>query len=150
MMNGTYESKVVSVVALDGHDEKTLLALVAGLTERLDLRLASRGIAGCVAGHAVVIGNAAMFTDLGHSIDRLSNWSERLQQHGEHVLFVAVDGRIAGFLGALDPRTGDNSNSHFKETTMQQSNSTADVFPTDATDLPNAQPAGVVELAHGD
>ena len=138
MMNAKRESKVVSVVALDGHDEKTLLALAARLTDGLDSRIADRGVTGCVDGHAVVLGNAAMFTDLGLSIDRLGNWSERLRQHGQQVLFVAVDGHTAGFLGL------------FKEDTMQQSTSTADLFPTDAANLPNAQPAGIVDLAHGD
>jgi FtsP/CotA-like multicopper oxidase with cupredoxin domain len=150
MMNASHELTVVSVVAFDGHDDKTLLALAAGLTKRLDPRLAGRGIAGCVAGHAVVIGDAAMFTDLGHSIDRLSNWSERLQQHGEHVLFVAVDGRIAGLLGIIEPRGGENTKLHFKENTMQQSISTDDAFPTDAANLPSAQPTDAIDLVTGD
>ena len=145
MMNDTHERhhepEVVSVVALDGRDETTLLALAAGLTAGLDPRIALRGIAGSVGGHDVVIGDAAMFARLGLSIERLDASSARLRQHGQHVLFVAVDGRTAGFLGVISP---------FKEDTMQQSTSTADVFPTDATNLPNALPTDVVDLAHGD
>jgi FtsP/CotA-like multicopper oxidase with cupredoxin domain len=174
MMNAKHEHEVVSVVALDGRDETAILALAATLASGLDAPLAAAivrsarerdipftsvdahearvgvGLAASVAGHAVVLGNATMFTDLGLSIDRLGNWSERLRQHGQHVLFVAVDGRTAGFLGVIDPQTEDNMNSHFKENTMQQSTSTADLFPTDAANLPNAQPTDVVELSHGD
>lgn len=143
-MNDTHERhhepEVVSVVALDGHDETALLELAAGLTASLDPRHALRGIAGYVAGHDVVIGDAAMFARRGLSIERLDAASARLRQRGQQVLFVAVDGRTAGFLGVI---------SHFKEDTMQQSTATADVFPTDATNLPNARPTDVVELAPG-
>ena len=109
MMNANHQPKVVSVVALDGRDEKTLLALAARLTDGLDPRL-TNGVAGSVDGHDVVLGNAAMFTDLGLSIERLGTWSERLRQHGQHVWFVAVDGRTAGFLGMLDAQTEQNVN----------------------------------------
>jgi FtsP/CotA-like multicopper oxidase with cupredoxin domain len=91
-----------------------------------------------------------MFTDLGLPIDRLGAWSERLRHHGQQVLFVAVDGRTAGFLGVIDAQTEQTMNSHFKEDTMQQSTSTADLFPTDAANLPSTQPTDVVDLAHGD
>jgi Cu+-exporting ATPase len=57
---------------------------------------------GAVAGHTVVLGNAAFFSDLGLSIDTLGDWPERLRQRGEQVLFIAVDGRTAGFLGVVD------------------------------------------------
>ena len=49
-----------------------------------------------------MIGDAALFTDFGLSVDRLGTWPERLEQRGQHVLFVAVDGRTAGFLGVTD------------------------------------------------
>jgi Cu+-exporting ATPase len=60
------------------------------------------GGTGAVAGHTVVLGNAAYFNDRGLSIDNLGDWPERLRQRGEQVLFIAVDGRTAGFLGVVD------------------------------------------------
>jgi cation transport ATPase len=50
----------------------------------------------------VVLGNAALFSDLGLSVESLGEWPERLRQRGQHVLFIAVDGRTAGFFGVVD------------------------------------------------
>jgi P-type Cu+ transporter len=117
---------VVSIVALDGINESALLGLAAGAACGLedpfgtailesarerDVEIAAgdrvqdTGVAGVVAsvdGHTVVVGNAALFTDLGLAVDCLGDWPERLGRQGQHVLFVAVDGRTAGFLGVTD------------------------------------------------
>jgi cation transport ATPase len=118
--------RVVSVVALDGRDESALFALAASLATGLDTPLATAilesarepdiqirtvdgfhvttraGVAGSVAGHTVVLGNPALFADLGLSVESLGDWPERLRQRGQHVLFVAIDGRTAGFFGVVD------------------------------------------------
>ena len=118
--------KLVSIVAVEGYDDSALLALAASLAVGLESPVGSAilesaherqiqirqvdqfqhttatGIAAAVTGHPVVLGNAALFTDLGLSIDNLSDWPERLRQRGEQVLFVAVDGRTAGFLGVVN------------------------------------------------
>ena len=117
---------LVSIVALDGRDDDALLALAAGAARSLDApigaaildsarerdvevanvdRVHETGEAGVVAsvdGKTVVVGNAALFTSLGLSLKRFGDWPERLQQRGQHVLFVAVDGNAAGFLGVID------------------------------------------------
>ena len=77
---------LVSIVALDGRGEDELLALASGAAE----------------GHSVVVGDAARFTELGLSIDRLGDWPDRLRQQGQRVVFVAVDGLTAGLLGVID------------------------------------------------
>jgi Cu+-exporting ATPase len=118
---------LVSIVALDGRGESALLALAAGAARGLDAPLGNaildsarernldvgtvdlvreRSGAGAMAsvdGKRVVVGDATLFTDLGLSIDRFGNWPERLRQRGQHVLFVAVDGHTAGFLGVAEP-----------------------------------------------
>lgn len=117
---------LVSTVALDGYDDSALLALAASLARGLESPVAAaiaesarereihirpvdqthhttaEGVTASVAGHTVVLGSAALFTDLGLSIDNLGDWPERLRQRGEQVLFIAVDGRTAGFLGVVD------------------------------------------------
>jgi cation transport ATPase len=55
-----------------------------------------------VGGHTVVLGNSALFADLGLSVESLGDWPERLRERGQQVLFVAVDGRTAGFFGVVD------------------------------------------------
>jgi Cu+-exporting ATPase len=117
---------VVSVVALDGCDESTLLSLAASLARGLETPLATAilesarerdvqirdvdqlhdptgtGVAASVAGQTVVLGNAAFFGNLGLSVEHLGDGPERLRQQGQHVLFVAVEGRTVGFLGVAD------------------------------------------------
>ena len=117
---------LVSIVALDGRDDDSLLALAAGAARGLDAPLGAAildsarerdietppvdqvhqaGGAGVVAGvngKTVVVGNAALFENLGLALARFGNWPERLQQRGQHVVFVAVDGSAAGFVGVID------------------------------------------------
>lgn len=118
---------VVSIVALDGRDDGGLLALAAGAARGLKTPLgaailesarerdveaaavdgvqtaAEVGVAAWVAGRRVVIGNAALFVSLGLSLERFGAWPARLRQRGEQIVFVAVDGEAAGFLGLIDP-----------------------------------------------
>jgi cation transport ATPase len=77
---------LASVVALDGRNEEELLALATG----------------AVDGRTVVVGDAGRFAELGLSIERLGDWPDRLRQWGQRVVFVAVDGQIAGVLGVAD------------------------------------------------
>lgn len=117
---------LVSIVALDGRDESVLLALAAGAARGLEApfgnailesarerdvaiaavgrvqETAGAGVVASVDGHTVVVGHAALFTDLGLSVESLGDWPDRLRRHGQYVLFVAVDGRTAGFLGLTD------------------------------------------------
>jgi len=117
---------LVSIVALDGRDDDALLALAAGAARGLDASLgaaildsarerdiempsvdqvqeaAGAGVVAAINGKTVVVGNAALFENLGLALTRFGNWPARLQQRGQHVLFVAVDGRAAGFLGVID------------------------------------------------
>jgi Cu+-exporting ATPase len=117
---------LVSIVALDGRDDDALLALAAGAARGLDAPLgaaildsarerdvemppvdqvqeaAGTGVVATINGKTVVVGNAALFENLGLALTRFGNWPERLQQRGQHVLFVAVDGKAAGFLGVID------------------------------------------------
>ena len=118
--------RLVSIVALDGRDDSALLALAASLARSLATPVAAAivesarereieirpveefrhataiGVAGTVGGHTVVLGNARLFRDLRLSVDDLGDWPERLQRRGEQVLFVAIDGRTAGFVGVAE------------------------------------------------
>ena len=117
---------LVSIVAVGGHDEGALLALAAGATRGLDTPLgtaildsarerdveiarvdqvqetAGAGVVASIDGRTVVVGDAVLFANLGLSVDQLGAWPARLEQRGQHVLFVAVDGRTAGFLGVIE------------------------------------------------
>jgi Cu+-exporting ATPase len=117
---------LVSIVALDGRGEGALLALAAGAARGLETPIgtailesarerdveiaaaervhetAGTGVVASIDGRTVVVGDATLFSHLGLSVDRLGTWPERMQHRGQHVLFVAVDGHTAGFLGVVD------------------------------------------------
>jgi P-type Cu+ transporter len=120
------KTTLISIVALDGRDDDGVLALAAGAARGLKAPLGAAilesarerdveipavdllhettgaGVVAAIDGQTVVVGNAALFNNLGLSLTRFGNWPERLQERGQHVLFVAVDGKAAGFLGVID------------------------------------------------
>lgn len=164
---------LVSIVAVDGRDDSALLALAASVASGLDTGIASAivdsanereiqirpvdefhrttatGVAATVDGHTVVFGNAALFADLGLSVENLGDSPERLQRRGEQVLFVAVDGRTAGFLGVAAADV-NRTLTNVMEDEMKDLATTADQFTNDVTDLPTSGTAELIELANGD
>ena len=117
MLNKT----VVSIVALDGRTDDELLALATG-----------------AAGDGrVVLGDARRFAELGLSIERLGDWPDRLRQRGQRAVFVAVDGRTAGFLG-------------IQEDDMRGAQMTDDLFSTDIEGVAAAGSPEQLTLADGD
>jgi Cu+-exporting ATPase len=62
-----------------------------------------KGVLGRVEGHAVALGNLALMQDLGIAVDAVLTEAEALRGSGQTVMFVAVDGGIAGLVGVADP-----------------------------------------------
>jgi Cu+-exporting ATPase len=110
-----------------GFDEKTLLALAAGMEKQSEHPLATaivrgaeerqiapaeicnfqsvtgKGIRGEADGRQVVIGNPAMLEDTGISLQSVERQLEQLRSEGQTVMIVAVDNKVAGLLGVSDP-----------------------------------------------
>ncbi|MGH9874839.1 MAG: heavy metal translocating P-type ATPase [Pyrinomonadaceae bacterium] len=119
--------KLASVVATPGIDEQTLLrlaanlergsehplaaAIVSGAAERgIELREASefesltgKGVAGKVDGHKVSLGNEALLKELGVTAAGPGEHAEALRRDGQTVMFVIVDGAVAGLVSVADP-----------------------------------------------
>ena len=118
---------VTDVVACDGRTDSDLLAL-AGAVERQsehpladaivaaardrDATLGSaesfeshtgRGVTGVVGGVAVAVGNAPFMADWSVDVSPLDDHAERLAREAKTVVFVAVDGALAGAIAIADP-----------------------------------------------
>jgi Cu+-exporting ATPase len=71
-------------------------------TERFE-SLTGKGVRAVVDGLEVAIGNAALLKELRLEAGPLAREAEALREHGQTVIFVAIDGKVAGLLGVADP-----------------------------------------------
>ncbi|MGH9469423.1 MAG: heavy metal translocating P-type ATPase, partial [Terriglobia bacterium] len=62
-----------------------------------------KGVTGKFEGRRVALGNARLFTELGIELGELERRAEALREHGQTIIFLAVDGEAAGLLGVADP-----------------------------------------------
>ena len=61
------------------------------------------GVRGTVGGKAVVLGNTSLMSDAGVAYDALTSRAEQLRGEGASVVYLAVDGHLAGLLAISDP-----------------------------------------------
>ena len=62
-----------------------------------------KGVTGVVGGKRIVIGNARIMTDAGIDTKSLDGEADRLREDGATVIFIALDGTLAGILAIVDP-----------------------------------------------
>jgi Cu+-exporting ATPase len=94
-----------------GSEHPLAAAIVKGAEERQlavgrveDFRsITGKGVLGRVEGHEVALGNQALMNDLNASVEAFLARTEQLREKGQTVMFVAVDGRLAGLLSVADP-----------------------------------------------
>ena len=125
---------LVAVLPMPGHGEAEILRLAASLERGSEHPLAEaivrgadeRGIAlagagdfeavtgmgvrGQVEGRSVALGNRKMMETLGIAVGDLASATDQRRDQGETVMFVALDGGLAGLVAVADP---------IKETTRQ-------------------------------
>ena len=86
-------------------------AIVAGAKER-NIVLATatefssqtgKGVSGRVDGHAVQLGNVAQLTNAKIAAGALDARAEEMRSAGQTVMYVVVDGVLAGMIGVADP-----------------------------------------------
>ena len=75
--------------------------------------LAGTGVTGSVHGKRVALGNVSLLKRLGIDPSEALGAAEDLRRQGQTVMFVAVDGGLAGLLGVADP-IQDNAASAIK------------------------------------
>ncbi|MGB7336762.1 MAG: copper-translocating P-type ATPase [Salaquimonas sp.] len=119
--------KLVAVIPESGHEEDEILrlaaslergsehplaeAIVRGALER-DVPLANatdfeavtgKGVKGTVDGKSVALGNLALITELGLDGQELFKVANARRDDGETVMFVVLDGSVAGLVSVADP-----------------------------------------------
>jgi Cu+-exporting ATPase len=119
--------KLTEVVPAPGVDEADVLRLAASLergsehplaaaivegAEERGLALAGtadfeshtgKGVSGSVEGRLVALGNKVLLADLGIDPSPLMARADELRSEGQGVMFVAVDGKLAGLIAVADP-----------------------------------------------
>ncbi len=61
------------------------------------------GVNGSVGGKRLALGNTALMTQLGAPVDALKAQAESLRSEGASVMYLAIDGQLAGLLAVSDP-----------------------------------------------
>jgi Cu+-exporting ATPase len=106
---GENESEMLRLAAsLERASEHPLAAAISAGAEQRGLKLSNvsdfrsltgKGVAGTIDGRKIMIGNQQLGIDSGKFDQR----AESLRQDGQTVVFVAIDGQVAGLLGVADP-----------------------------------------------
>jgi Cu+-exporting ATPase len=119
--------KLTEVVPAEGIDEDRLLMLAASLEKGSEHPLAAalvegaaeknltladaqdfashtgKGVSGRVDNAKVLLGNTKLLDDFSVEPGELTAQTEQLRNEGHTVMFVAIDGRVAGLLAVSDP-----------------------------------------------
>jgi Cu+-exporting ATPase len=98
--------------SIERGSEHPLAAAIVGAAEarKIDMAKAEsfqsvtgKGVVGTVDSHTVALGNLSLMTDIGLSLNKVGGKAEEMRSEGQTVMFLAVDGKIAGLLGVADP-----------------------------------------------
>jgi Cu+-exporting ATPase len=119
--------KLVAVKSAGGVNEQELLRLAATLEKASEHPLAAaivagakdrgiapvdvvafqsitgKGVKGRIEGREVVLGNRKLLDDLRIDVNPLLQPAESLRADGQTVMFLAIDGKLAGLIGVADP-----------------------------------------------
>ncbi|WP_174714429.1 copper-transporting P-type ATPase [Paracoccus yeei] len=119
--------RLVAVLPEPGHDEDAILRLAASLERGSEHPLAEaivrgaeergvemveagefeavtgQGVRGTVDGQPVALGNIRLLADMGLDVGALTARADARRDEGETVMFVVVDGAVAGMVAVADP-----------------------------------------------
>ena len=110
---GQSDDEILRLAAsLERGSEHPLAAAIVGGAETRGIKLADasnfrsitgKGVTGSVDGKKVALGNRRLLEELGVAAAEFSARSEELRKDGQTVMFLVVDGAVAGLIGVADP-----------------------------------------------
>jgi Cu+-exporting ATPase len=112
LANWSEAQLLLSAASLEkGSEHPLAAAIVSGARERrMELAEASdfksitgKGVQGYVDGHQVAVGNRGLIETLQTVPAEAVDLAESLRRDGQTVMFVAIDGKLAGLIGVADP-----------------------------------------------
>ncbi len=122
--------RVQTVVAVNDQPESVVLGYAASLegasehplaqsiitrakestltTSRVDSfeSVPGKGVTGNIDGHMVSLGNARLMDDAAVDCSAVAVDSDKLREAGQTVMYLAIDGKLAGYVGVADPVKG--------------------------------------------
>lgn len=112
-VNGFSEQQILSWAAgLDRTSEHPLARAVVAGAEGQGIKPAAvtdfasvtgQGVRGRSEGHILALGNTALMKASGVAVDQISEAVDRLRREGRTVIFLSVDGKLAGAIAVGDP-----------------------------------------------
>ena len=112
-VNGFSQEQILSWAAgLDRASEHPLARAVVAGAESRGIKAAQvsnfvsvtgKGVTGQSEGHALALGNAALMQANGVTVDGIRDSVEQLRRQGRTVIFLSVDGKLAGAISVGDP-----------------------------------------------
>jgi P-type Cu+ transporter len=119
--------RLVTVVAINGFVDRDVVALAAGLEQGSEHPLAAalldgarergaspvrvesfqsvtgQGVVGVAEGRKLALGNVRLMEAHGVAVSEVTPKAEGLRGEGQTVMYLAVDGTLAGLIGVADP-----------------------------------------------
>lgn len=94
-----------------GSEHPLAAAIVAGAVERgIELvnaasfdSITGKGVRGKIEGRDISLGNPALMEELRVDVKEMAVQAEKFRADGQTVMFVSLDGKVAGLVGVADP-----------------------------------------------